>query len=78
VTVDRCRELLGPDCRLSDEEVERVVDDLNALAHVLVGAYLKIHRGHAEDRGDAYNSEKEVEHEVHHNEEKSEFVEERR
>jgi hypothetical protein len=37
--LDRCRELLGPDCALSPQELRSLVEDLGALATVLLELY---------------------------------------
>ena len=36
ISTNRCRQILGPSVQLSDEELERVRDDLYALARVVV------------------------------------------
>jgi hypothetical protein len=41
ISLDECRKLLGPTCELSDEELERLRDDLYALADIVVTAFLE-------------------------------------
>lgn len=36
ISVARCREILGPDCRLSDAEVETLAEQVLAVAKVIV------------------------------------------
>jgi hypothetical protein len=38
LSIDRCRDYLGSDCPLTDEEIEAVRDQLYALATLAVGA----------------------------------------
>lgn len=45
VSLDRCRELLGPTCDLSDRDIERVRDDLRLVAAALVQLYSEAHAG---------------------------------
>lgn len=41
IPTKRCREILGPDCSLSDRELEQLVEQLQVLVKVLVGAYTR-------------------------------------
>lgn len=36
IPISQCRELLGPECALSDTEVERLRDELYALADIAI------------------------------------------
>ena len=39
LTLDRCREILGKDCKLSDEEVTVLRDQLYVIAEVALEAF---------------------------------------
>ena len=39
--LDQCRQVLGPGCQLSDEELERLRDQLYALADITITAFLE-------------------------------------
>lgn len=41
ISLERCREILGPDCQLSDEELERLRDQLYTLADIITTAFLE-------------------------------------
>lgn len=44
LTIQRCREILGKDCALSDAELENLRDQLYGLADVAVSAFLEARR----------------------------------
>ncbi len=44
ISLDQCRQLLGPDSQLSDQELERLRDDFYALADIAVTALLGVRR----------------------------------
>lgn len=39
--LDQCRQVLGPGCQLSDEDLERLRDQLYALADITIAAFLE-------------------------------------
>lgn len=39
LSLERCRELLGPGCQLSDEELERLREQLYALADIVTTVF---------------------------------------
>jgi hypothetical protein len=39
LTIKRCREILGADCKLTDEEVEALRDQLYVVAEVTLDAF---------------------------------------
>ena len=41
LSIERCRYVLGADCQLTDGELERLRDDLYALADVTITAFLE-------------------------------------
>ena len=41
LTVAQCREALGPDCDKTDEELERLAEDLHQLARVMVEVFIQ-------------------------------------
>lgn len=41
ISLERCRQILGPDCDLSDEALEVIRADLRLLAEVVVAMYLE-------------------------------------
>lgn len=50
LSLEQCRRLLGPGCELSDEELERLRDELYALADIAVAGFVdarsrRDHRG---------------------------------
>lgn len=45
LSLERCRELLGPEVQLSDEELARLVEQMRALAGVTVSMFLDSKRG---------------------------------
>jgi hypothetical protein len=44
--LDQCRQVLGPVCQLSDEELERLRDQLYALADITITAFLERRERH--------------------------------
>jgi hypothetical protein len=40
ISIERCRQLLGPDCDLSDEEIEDLRDQAYALANIAIKGLL--------------------------------------
>jgi hypothetical protein len=36
LSLERCREILGPDCRLSDDELLRLIEEVDVLAEGLL------------------------------------------
>ena len=43
LTLKRCREILGKDCPLTDEELEMLRDQFSVLAEVVLDAYEPAH-----------------------------------
>lgn len=41
LTPHECREILGPDCAMSDEELEELAVQLRVVAEVIVECYLR-------------------------------------
>jgi len=42
LSLDRCREILGPECRLAEPDLKRVREHLYALAEQGIKQYLKV------------------------------------
>jgi hypothetical protein len=40
ISIERCRQLLGPDCDLSDEEIEALRDQAYTLANIAIKGLL--------------------------------------
>lgn len=43
LSVQKCREILGPDCKMSDVELEAMRDQMYGLAAVIVDAFIEKH-----------------------------------
>ena len=41
ITIERCRQLLGPDCDLSDQELEDLRDQVYTLANIAIKGWLE-------------------------------------
>jgi hypothetical protein len=41
LSLEECRNLIGPSCQLSDEELEKLRDSLYGLADIVIESYLE-------------------------------------